>query len=80
VLRNLGKLYFDQQRYKVALAALLLARNILNEVQSSYCDESQRGIDTLRKAVGGEEFSALLARVEPQAQQIVEQAQQEEVE
>jgi tetratricopeptide (TPR) repeat protein len=80
VLRNLGKLYLDQQRYKVALAALLLARNILNEVQSSYCDESQRGIDTLRKAVGGEEFSALLARVKPQAQQIVEQAQQEEVE
>lgn len=79
VLRNLGKLYLDQQRYKVALAALLLARNILNEVQSSYCDESQRGIDTLRKAVGEEEFSELLAQVEPQALQIVEQALNEPV-
>jgi tetratricopeptide (TPR) repeat protein len=79
-LRNLGKLYLDQQRYEVALASLLLARNILNEAQSSYCDESQRGIDTLRKAVGEEEFVALLAKVEPQAKQIVEQALREEME
>jgi hypothetical protein len=74
VLRNLGKLYLDQQRYEFALATLLLARNILNEVQSSYCDESQRGIETLRTTVGEEQFTVLLARVEPQAQQIVEQA------
>ena len=74
VLRNLGKLYLDQKRYEVALATLLLARNILNEVQSSYCDESQRGIETLRTTVGKEQFTVLLARVEPQAQQIVEQA------
>jgi tetratricopeptide (TPR) repeat protein len=73
-LRNLGKLYLDQKHYEVALASLLLAYNILNEAQSSYCDESQRGIDTLRKAVGDEQFTRLLAKVEPQAQQIVEQA------
>ncbi len=73
-LRNVGKLYLDQQRYEVALASLLLARDILNEAQSSYCDESQRGINTLRKAVGDEEFVSLLARIEPQAQKIVEQA------
>jgi len=78
VMRNLGKLYLDQQRYEVALAALLLARNILNEVQSTYCDESQRGLDTLRKALGDEEFSSLLAQVEPQAHQIVEQSLGEE--
>jgi tetratricopeptide (TPR) repeat protein len=74
VLRNLGKLYLDQQRYEVALATLLLARNILNEAQSSYCDESQRGIETVRTTVGKESFTVLLARVEPQAQRIVEQA------
>ncbi len=74
VLRNLGKLYLDQQRYEIALATLLLARNILNEVQSSYSDESQRGMETLRTAVGKEQFTVLLARVEPQAQRIVEQA------
>jgi tetratricopeptide (TPR) repeat protein len=79
-LRNLGKLYLDQQRYDVALASLLLARNILNEAQSSYYDESQRGLDTLRKAIGDEEFTALLAQVEPHAQQIVEQALHEEME
>lgn len=73
-LRNLGKLYLDQQRYDVALASLLLARDILKEAQSSYCDESQRGIDTLREAVGDEEYTTLLAQVEPQAQQIVDQA------
>ena len=79
-LRNMGKLYLDQKSYEVALASLLLAKNILYEVQSSYCDESQRGIDTLRKAVGEEEYAALLAQVEPQAQQIVEQALLEEIE
>ncbi len=78
-LRNLGKLYLDQQRYDVALASLLLAQNILKEAQSSYYDESQRGIDTLRKAVGDEQFTALLAQVGPQAQQIVAQALHEEM-
>ena len=72
-LRNMGKLFLDQQHYEVALASLLLAKNILNEIQSSYYDESQRGIDTLRKVVGEEEFAILLAKVEPQAQNIVEQ-------
>jgi len=78
-LRNLGKLYIDQQRYDVALASLLLAQNILKEAQSSYCDESQRGIDTLREVVGEEKYTALLAQVEPQAQQIVTQALAEAV-
>ncbi len=77
-LRNMGKLYLDQQRYEVALAALLLARDMLSEVQSSYYEESQRGIKTLRKAVGEEEFAGLLAEVEPQAREIVEQALSEE--
>jgi len=77
-LRNLGKLYLDQQRYEVALASLLLASKTLNEIQSSYYDESQRGIDTLRKAVGEEAFAILLAKVEPRAQQIMDQALVEE--
>ena len=79
-LRNIGKLYLDQHRYEAALASLLIASKILKEAQSSYCDESQRGIDTLRKAIGEEEFAALLTRVEPQAQQIVDQALREEIE
>ncbi len=79
-LRNLGKLYLDQQLYEVALASLLLAQNILNEAQSPYYNESQRGIVTLRKAIGEEKYTTLLAQVEPQAQQIVDQALREEVE
>lgn len=78
-LRNVGKLYLDQQRYDVALASLLLARNILNEAQSSYYDESQRGLATLRKTIGDEQFTALLTQVEPRAQQIVDQALREGV-
>lgn len=73
-LRNLGKLYLDQQQYKVALASLLLARDILNRIQSTYCDESERGIETLRKTIGEEAFAALLAKVEPRAEQVIEQA------
>src|SRR5206468_2651317 len=40
-LRNLGKIYLDSQRYDVALAALLLAQHILQEIRSTYYDESE---------------------------------------
>jgi len=77
VLRNIGMFYFDQHRYDVALAALLLARDILDGIQSPYCYKTQRWIDTLQKEVGEGEFGKLLARVEPGAAQIVEQALRE---
>ena len=77
-LRNLGKLYLDQQRYEAALAALLLARDMLGEIQSTYYVESERGITTLRKTVGENVFTTLLANVEPRASYIVEQVLNEE--
>ncbi len=73
-MRNLGKLYLDIQRYETALAFLVLARNILHTVDSTYYQESLRGIETLRKTVGDEQYTALVAHVEPQAQHIAEQA------
>lgn len=72
-MRNLGKLYLDLQRYETALAFLVLARDILHTVDSTYYQESLRGIETLRKTVGDEQFTALIANVEPHAQHIVEQ-------
>ncbi|HLX57075.1 MAG TPA: tetratricopeptide repeat protein [Ktedonobacteraceae bacterium] len=78
-LWNIGAYYFDQSRYDVALASFLLARDIFEEVQSPNHDEVQGWIDDLRKKVGEEQFRALLARVEPRAQQLVEQALIEDV-
>jgi tetratricopeptide (TPR) repeat protein len=73
-LRNLGKIYLDLQRYDTALAALLLAQHILQEIRSTYFDESERGLDTLRKTTGDADYAALLAGVEPHAAEIVEEA------
>jgi len=73
-LWNIGALYFEQDHYDVALPSLLLARDIFEEVQSPNRDGVQSWIDDLRKKVGEEQFTTLLAQVEPQASQIVERA------
>lgn len=71
-LRNLGKLFLDLRRYDVALASLLLAGNILEGVLSTYSDEYERGMETLRETMGEQAFAAMRANVAPQASSIVE--------
>jgi tetratricopeptide (TPR) repeat protein len=71
-LWNMGALYFEQGHYDVALASLLLARDIFEEVQSPNRDGVQSWIDALRRKVGEEQFTTLLAQVESQASQIVD--------
>ena len=72
-LWNIGAFFFQQQ-YDVALAALLLAQEVLKEVQDPQHSDVEEWIDSLRQHVGEQQFAELLAHVEPQAQQIVEQA------
>jgi tetratricopeptide (TPR) repeat protein len=76
-LWNIGVLYFKQTRYNVALACILLARGIFEEIQSPDRDKVQGWIDDLHQKVGRKRFATLLSQVEPQAQQIVEQALRE---
>src|SRR6266571_2620724 len=76
-LHNVGTLYFERNHYDVALAFFLSARKILEEVQSPHRDDEQSWIDGLRRKIGEEQFTTLLAQVEPQALQIVERALQE---
>src|ERR1700730_18448721 len=78
-MRNLGKLYIDMQRYETALAFLVLARNILHAIDSTYYQESLRGIETLRKTVGDDQFATLISNVEARAQHITEQTLGEKV-
>ncbi len=73
-LRNLGKIYLNSQGYNAALAALVLAQHIFQEIRSTYYDESERGLDTLRKTIGDDAYTALLASVEPRAAEVVEEA------
>jgi tetratricopeptide (TPR) repeat protein len=77
-LHYIGKFYFEQNHYDVALASFLLAKSILEEVQHPDRDETQRLIDKLHAKIGDEQFTALLAKVELQAQEIVEQALRED--
>jgi tetratricopeptide (TPR) repeat protein len=73
-MRNLGKLYLDMQRYDIALAFLVLAKNTLHAIDSTYYQESLRGIETLRKTVGDDQFATLMESVEARAQHITGQA------
>ena len=73
-LQYMGIFYLQQARYDVALAYLLLARDIFAEAQRIEGDLPQKNIETLQQKVGDEEFASLLAKVEPQAAEIVGQA------
>ena len=79
-LWSIGNLYFDEGNYDVALASYLLARDIFGELRfPERVVVMQRQIDNicrLRK-VDENHFATLLASVEPQAQQVVEQALRE---
>ena len=79
-LYDIGKLYFEKNRYDAALAFLLLANSIFDEVQSPHREETQKSINALHKAISDEQFATLLAKVEPQAQEIVGQALREGME
>jgi tetratricopeptide (TPR) repeat protein len=79
-IQNIGIFYFEKCRYDVALASFLLAGGAFGELKSPLFDETHRQIDILQKTVGDEQFTVLLAQVEPYAQQIVEQTLREELE
>ncbi len=72
-LHNIGILSLEQSRYEEALALLLLAKRIFEEMQSPDSQKAQESIDTLQMKVGRDKFVDLLQRVKPQAPQIVEQ-------
>jgi tetratricopeptide (TPR) repeat protein len=83
VLNKIGLLSVEQRRYDLALACFLLSRDLLTTLQFSNVDEKNHDnvalsyIDDLHEKIGDEQFSLLLAKVEPQAHQIVEQVFQE---
>ena len=79
-LHEIGKLYFGQYSYDSALACFLLAQNLLTEVKSPDRDGTQSSIEALHRLVGDEQFTTILAKVEPEAQQIVDQALREGME
>jgi len=73
-LYDIGKLYLAQSDYYIALASLWLAKDILEEVRHPKSQEIQANITKIHQELGDEQFINLLAAVELQAQQIVDQA------
>jgi hypothetical protein len=61
------------RQFRIALASFLLAKRAFHEIQSPYYEITQDRIVTLRERVGDEQFTALLATIEPQAEQIIDQ-------
>src|SRR5207248_4928377 len=74
VLYGCGKLFLEENCYDTALACLLLAKEVFDKIQSPDHVTIQAEIDALHEKIGDERFSSLLASVEPQAQQIADQA------
>ena len=72
MLFNIGASLFQQQ-HDVSLAALLLAHDIFDEVQSPNLNDVLSWIVSLHDVIGEQQFAALVARVEPHVQQIIEQ-------
>src|SRR2546421_636521 len=73
-LRNFGRLYLAERNYSIALAALLLAQRLLDELQSPYRYSVQEGLDALRQELGEKQFAEQRTKVELQAAQIVKEA------
>ncbi len=76
-LHNIGALYLDLGAYENMLAFFLLAKAILEEIQSPYRTRAERRIDLLREKIGKQPFDALIAKVQPEAPHIVEKALQD---
>lgn len=72
-LCNIGMLTIEQKQYELSLACFLIARTRFEEVQSPDINIPQDYMDTMRQELGEEQFSALLAKVEPLAENIIEQ-------
>ncbi len=75
-LNNLGEVYasMGQRERARALAALLLAQRLLDELQSPYRYSAQEGLDALRQELGEKQFAELRTKVGPRAPQIVKEA------
>lgn len=72
-MSNRGLVALDQHHYDFTLAALLIARQRFKEVSSPRQNEVERWINSLRQAIGQQQFATLQEFVEPRLQQIVEQ-------
>jgi tetratricopeptide (TPR) repeat protein len=78
-LHNIGMLYSDWRHYNVALACILLAKQLYEQVQSPFDIEDEiQWIASLRKRIGEEQFAILLAQVEREGmEQVVERGLRE---
>jgi tetratricopeptide (TPR) repeat protein len=76
-LHNIGIIFSGQRRDEVALACILLAKTLFEQVQSSaYVDNEVQWINDFRRRMGEKQYASLLAQVEPRAEQIVAEALQ----
>src|SRR5262249_44769218 len=77
-LHNIGMMHADQHHYELALACIVRAKALFEQVQSPQDVEDEvQWIADLRKQLGENQFSTLFAQVEPQAEQMVEELLQQ---
>ena len=73
-LHNIGIVLLEQHNYRAGLASILLAKRLYEQVESPYVEYTVEVLDGIRQSLGDKEYAALLKEVEPQAQQIVDEA------
>jgi len=71
---NIGILYYQLNQYDISLAALLLAKNFLEEAQSPSVRDEKSLIDILYRKLGKQSFDQLFAQVSKNSTLIVEDA------
>jgi len=74
-LHNIGMVLLEQNNYRAAVAGILLAKRLYEQVESPSDVEDEAGVlNGIRQSLGDKEYAALLKEVEPQAQRVVDEA------
>lgn len=71
-LHGIGKLYFAQNVYEVALSCFVLAKKILSELQNQLHEETQIWIEKIQNELGEDQFAILLTTLGADSQEKAE--------
>jgi hypothetical protein len=74
ILFELGLLYLEQNQYDIALSFFIRVQAVDEEVKDFYTGEIQKHLALISSKMNKEAFTALLAIIAPQVEQMVKQA------
>ncbi len=70
-LNNLGFVFQNENKYRAALACLLLARDIRTQIKDPDLKRTESNLNDLKEKLGEKEFEKIAAEVAPRVEEIV---------